>query len=142
MGGSAMTEPASPAGASPLAVASGDATAFSKVLERLLESEMASFQGFSEQYGLYEDAAAILDKLRAATAAILAGLAAGGTAGLGVQARLVEALLDQLDRLVTVAELRGAANTSGDLLAKLHQWIALLRGWIAAIDRQLSALAS
>lgn len=142
MGAAGMSDAYPPAGASPLAVARGDVASFSKVLDRLLDSEMASFQGFSGQYGLYEDAAAILDSLRAATAAISAGLAADRPAGLSMQARLIESLLDQLDRLVTVAELRGAANTSGDLLAKLHQWITLLRGWVAAIDRQLSALAS
>lgn len=128
-------------GADPLQVLKVDVTAFSKVLERLLESEMASFQGFSGQYGLYEDAAAILDNLRAGTGAILAGLDSAAITGLPLQARLVDAQFDELDRLVTVAELRGAANTSGDLLAKLHQWIALLRGWVAAIERQLLALA-
>ncbi|MFN3370398.1 MAG: hypothetical protein ACK4Z0_02595 [Sphingomonadaceae bacterium] len=130
------------AGANPLDVLKGDVTAFSKVLERLLESEMASFQGFSGQYGLYEDAAAILDNLRAGTGAIIAGLDSVTITGLPLQARLVDAQFDELDRLVTVAELRGAANTSGDLLAKLHQWIALLRGWVAAIERQLEALAA
>lgn len=135
----AGTSPTS--GANPLDVARGDVAAFYKVLEKLLESEMASFQGFSGQYGLYDDAAALLDNLKAGTAAIIAGLDRATIDGLAVQARLVDALLGQLDRLVTVAELRGAANTSGDLLAKLHNWIALLRGWVAAIDRQLVALA-
>lgn len=138
---SSTSSSANTSGARPLDVARSDITAFSKVLQKLLESEMASFQGFSDQYGLYEDAAAILDNLKAGTAAIEAGLATGNTAGLTVQARLMDALLEGLDRLVTVAELRGAANTSGDLLAKLHNWIALLRGWMGAIGRQLETLA-
>ena len=57
------------------------------------------------------------------------------------QAELLDSLLEQLDRYVAVADLRGATLTSGDLLKKLQGWIKTLREWLAGVRKQLAAIA-
>jgi hypothetical protein len=42
---------------------------------------------------------------------------------------------------VTVADLRGATLTSGDLLQKLQGWIKTLRDWLSGVARQLEVIA-
>jgi hypothetical protein len=111
----------------------------SKVIRRLLDKEMSSFQGFSGQFELYEDAdgltLALRDRLEALARDLEAGNAAAAVDWLGD----VMAQLSQLDRLVVVAQLRGAGDASGDLLPKLRQWVTLLVGWTSDIREQVRA---
>lgn len=128
-------------------VLAADFTGFRRVLDTVGTKELESFHSLSGQYGMFEDVDPLKQRLEALAARIDTDLkaAAGGTDGVpGSVARnvdLLDSLLEQLSRYVTVADLRGAALTSGDLLQKLQGWISTLRDWLTGVRRQLEALA-
>jgi hypothetical protein len=128
-------------------VLAADFTGFRRVLDTVGTKELESFHSLSGQYGMFEDVDPLKQRLEALAARIDTDLtaAAGGNEGvLGSVSRnvdLLDSLLEQLSRYVTVADLRGAALTSGDLLQKLQGWISTLRDWLAGVRRQLEALA-
>lgn len=126
-------------------VLAADFTGFRRVLDTVGTKELESFHSLSGQYGMYEDVDPLKQRLEALAARIDTDLkAAVGTDGVpGTVARnvdLLDSLLEQLSRYVTVADLRGAALTSGDLLQKLQGWISTLRDWLTGVRRQLEAL--
>jgi len=133
-----------------LQVLAADFTAFGRALGRLIAAEIESFQGLSGLYGLKEDVDPLLDRLGQVQASLTSGMAvlvqAGGkpsadaVAALATRVTLLDAMLDQLDRFLTIADLRGASDTSGDLLRKISGWIATLKGWLAGMTRQIMAL--
>lgn len=132
-----------------LEVVAADFLGFSRVLDKVICTELESFQGLSGQYGLYEDVDGVQTRLQRLTAHILSaleGLRDNGFEDSALwatsrQAELLDSLLEQLDRYVAVADLRGATLTSGDLLKKLQGWIKTLREWLAGVRKQLAAIA-
>jgi hypothetical protein len=129
-----------------------DFTGFRRVLATVGSKELESFHSLSGQYGLFEDVDPLKQRLEALAARIDTDLKvlAGATGDapdslLESTARgvaLLDMLLEQLSRYVTVADLRGASLTSGDLLQKLQGWIATLRDWLSGTRRQLEALTA
>jgi hypothetical protein len=98
---------------------------------------------------MFEDVDPLKQRLEALAARIdtdLKAMAGGAdTALLNATSRnveLLDMLLEQLSRYVTVADLRGASLTSGDLLQKLQGWITTLRDWLAGTRRQLEAVTA
>ena len=132
-----------------LEVVAADFLGFSRVLDKVISTELESFQGLSGQYGLYEDVDGVQARLQRLTAHILSaleGLRDNGFEDSALwatsrQAELLDSLLEQLDRYVAVADLRGATLTSGDLLKKLQGWIKTLREWLTGVRKQLAAIA-
>ena len=132
-----------------LEVVAADFVGFSKVLNKVITTELESFQGLSGQYGLYEDVDGLQARLQRLTAHILSSLEALRDNGFedsslwaaSRQAELLDSLLEQLDRYVTVADLRGATLTSGDLLKKLQGWVKTLREWLNGVRKQLASIA-
>ena len=133
----------------PLEVVAADFGALQKVLDKVLGSELESFQGLSGQYGLYEDVDALVGRMRNVStqaAHELTELRDGAFEDSALwsasrRVELLDSMLEQLDRFVQVADGRGATLTSGDLLKKLQGWIKLMREWLAGIRRQLAAIA-
>lgn len=133
-----------------LEIVAADLLGFSKVLEKVLKTELESFQGLSGQYGLYEDVDGVQARLQRLTARLLAALERMRDEGLDAAAlpmvsgdvELLDNLLEQLDRYVAVADLRGATLTSGDLLKKLQGWVKTLRDWLVGVRRQLTSIAA
>lgn len=133
----------------PLEVVAADFGALQKVLEKVLGSELESFQGLSGQYGLYEDVGALVERMRNVStqaAHELTELRDGAFEDSALwsasrRVELLDSMLEQLDRFVQVADGRGATLTSGDLLKKLQGWIKLMREWLAGVRRQLAAIA-
>lgn len=133
----------------PLEVVAADFQALQKVLDKVLTSELESFQGLSGQYGLYEDVDALIGRMRnvsAQAAHELTELRDGAFEDSALwsasrRVELLDSMLEQLDRFVQVADGRGATLTSGDLLKKLQGWIKLMREWLAGVRRQLAAIA-
>jgi HPt (histidine-containing phosphotransfer) domain-containing protein len=132
-----------------LDVVAADFTGFRRVLDTVGAKELESFHSLSGQYGMFEDVDLLKGRLEQLAAAIDSELKSldPQTAGTGVAAvmrnvDLLDSLLEQLSRYVTVADLRGAALTSGDLLQKLQGWIATLRDWLTGVTRQLQAIAA
>jgi hypothetical protein len=128
-------------------VLAADFTGFRRVLDTVGGKELESFHSLSGQYGMFEDVDPLKQRLEALAARIDADLQAlAGGAGSALLApcsrnvELLDMLLEQLSRYVTVADLRGAALTSGDLLQKLQGWIGTLRDWLAGVRRQLEAI--
>lgn len=120
-----------------------DFAGFQRVMERMVQGEVESFQGLSGQFGLYEDVDALLKRMEATAvraASSLANAGANGPADASRQLGLLDSMLEQLDRYAIVADLRGATATSGDLLKKIQQWVAVLRQWLVGLERQLRAL--
>ena len=133
----------------PLEVVAADYAALQKVLDKVLSTEMESFQGLSGQYGLYEDVDALMGRMRNVAAQAgreLDELRDGAFEDSALwsasrRVELVDAMLEQLDRFVQVADGRGATLTSGDLLKKLQGWIKIMREWLAGVRKQLAAIA-
>ncbi len=133
----------------PLEVVAADFAALQRVLDKVLSTEMESFQGLSGQYGLYEDVDALMGRMRNVAAQASKELnelrdGAFEDSALWSASRRVELLdsmMEQLDRFVQVADGRGATLTSGDLLKKLQGWIRIMREWLAGIRRQLASIA-
>ena len=128
-------------------VLAADFTGFRRVLDTVGTKELESFHSLSGQYGMFEDVDPLKQRLEVLAARIDSDLQAiadgGANALLGTTAQnvfLLDTLLEQLSRYVTVADLRGAALTSGDLLQKLQGWITTLRDWLGGVKRQLEAL--
>lgn len=124
-----------------------DFVGFRRVLDKVGTSELESFHSLSGQYGMFEDVDALKARLGLLAADIQTRLEAlaGASADSAVsqiirKVALLDSLLEQLSRYVTVGDLRGAALTSGDLLQKLQGWINTLRDWLAGINTQLGAL--
>lgn len=133
----------------PLDVVAADFISFHKVLGRVFETELESFQGLSGQYNLFEDMDGLMRRLRNVAVQAeqeLVSLRDGSFEDSALwsavrRVELVESMLEQLDRFVQVADLRGAALTSGDLLKKLQGWVKLLREWLTGVRKQLAAIA-
>ena len=132
-----------------LEVVAADFAGFSRVLQKVLTVELESFQGLSGQYGLHEDVDGVQARLLRLTAHILSALESlrdngfedSGLWAASRQVELLDSLLEQLDRYVIVADLRGATLTSGDLLKKLQGWLKTLRDWLTGVRKQLAAIA-
>lgn len=124
-------------------ILAADFAGFRRVLDAVAAKELESFHSLSGQYGLFDDVDPLKRRLEALAArvdAALQALAGGADASMVAvtgDVALLDTLLEQLSRHVTVADLRGAALTSGDLLQKLQGWIGTLRDWLAGIRRQL-----
>ncbi len=123
-----------------------DYVGFQGVMARLLGDEIESFERLSEQLGFRPDVLGLIERMKALMTTLSAMIEAGkdGTIDPGeaaAQVVLLDSMLEQLDRFTAVARLRGAAATSGDLLTKLPQWLAVMRDWLAGIGRQLMAIA-
>lgn len=129
-------------------VVGADFTGLRRVLDAVGAKELESFHSLSGQYGMFEDVDLLKQRLEQLAAEIDAGFQ-GMTASVDkvqllAAARnvdLLDILLEQLSRYVTVADLRGAALTSGDLLQKLQGWIRTLREWLVGVKRQLAQLS-
>jgi hypothetical protein len=128
-------------------VVAADFTGLRRVLDAVGAKELESFHSLSGQYGMFEDVDLLKQRLEALAADIDSGFKAmiGGANAEKLQAAtrnvdLLDTLLEQLSRYVTVADLRGAALTSGDLLQKLQGWIRTLRDWLVGVKRQLAAI--
>lgn len=131
-----------------IAVVAADFTGFRRVLQTVGSKELESFQNLSGQYGMFEDVEPLMRRMEVLAERIDSDLQAlAGVSGdqlLSAAAHnveLLDSLLEQMSRYVTVADLRGAALTSGDLLQKLQGWIKTLRDWLAGVRRQLAAIA-
>jgi hypothetical protein len=129
-------------------VVASDFTGFRRVLDTVGARELESFHSLSGQYGLFEDVDLLKQRLEALGAEIDGELhtltgAPDATllATIGTKVTLLDSLLEQLSRYVTVADLRGATLTSGDLLQKLQGWIKTLRDWLSGVARQLEVIA-
>ncbi len=135
-----------------LEVLEADLESLARVTGWLMTGDLESFQRMSAQYDMKLGVDALVARIPAMTAEVRAEVAtvrAAGGAGLaaalpGLSARiqLMDVMLDQLDRFIVMATMRGAAETSGDLLKKLQGWVAVLKGWLAGVERQLRALAA
>jgi len=133
-----------------LEVLAADFAAFGRAMSRLVAGEVESFQGLSGLYGLKEDVDPLLERLgrvQASVAASMDALVAAGerpsaeaVAALATRVALLDAMLDQLGRFLTIADLRGASDTSGDLLRKIAGWIGTLKGWLAGMRAQVLAM--
>ena len=127
-------------------VLAADFTGFRRVLDTVGTKELESFHSLSGQYGMFEDVDPLKQRLEALAGRIdtdLTAAAGGNGSVLGAVAGnvvLLDSLLEQLSRYVTVADLRGASLTSGDLLQKLQGWISTLRDWLSGVQRQLEAV--
>lgn len=128
-------------------VVAADFTGLRRVLDAVGAKELESFHSLSGQYGMFEDVDLLKQRLETLAAEIDSGFKAmiGGANAEKLQAAtrnvdLLDTLLEQLSRYVTVADLRGAALTSGDLLQKLQGWIRTLRDWLGGVKRQLAAI--
>lgn len=137
-----------------IAALTADFEAFSKVMDSALAGEIESFQGLSRQFGLRDETDGLLDRIRRVRDVIRAGI---GQLGDGNQAAgafskqaltlvsrvaLLDSLFDQLARYAVVAELRGAADTAGNLLTMVQNWAKMLREWLAGLSRQMVLLAA
>jgi hypothetical protein len=136
-------------GTGAVAIVAADFTGFRRVLGAVGAKELESFHSLSGQYGLFEDVDPLKGRLESLASEIDADLQAlaGGTEdnllwAASHRVDLLDGLLEQLYRYVTVADLRGASLTSGDLLQKLQGWIKTLRDWLAGVKKQLAAIAS
>lgn len=135
-------------GTGAIEIVAADFTGFRRVLDTVGTKELESFHSLSGQYGMFEDVDPLKGRLEQLAARIdtdLKALTRGPEDSL-LQAALhnvdlLDNLLEQLSRYVTVADLRGAALTSGDLLQKLQGWITTLRDWLAGVKKQLVAIA-
>lgn len=133
----------------PLEVVAADFAAFQKVLDKVFATELESFQGLSGQYGLFEDVDALMGRMRNVSGQAgkeLTELRDGAFEDSALwsasrRVELLDAMLEQLDRFVQVADARGATLTSGDLLKKLQGWIKVMREWLAGVRKQLSSIA-
>lgn len=137
------------AGTGAIEVVAADFAGFRRVLDTVGGKELESFHSLSGQYGMFEDVDPLKTRLEKLAAEIDADLQSltGGAEDNGLWAAshkvdLLDSLLEQMSRYVTVAELRGAALTSGDLLQKLQGWIKTLRDWLAGVKKQLAAIAT
>jgi hypothetical protein len=136
-------------GVTALEIVGADFTGFRRVLDKVGTSELESFHSLSHQYGMFEDVDALKTRLVRLAADIETGLDRLLGSGfedsalwaVARQVELLDSMLEQMSRYVTVADLRGAALTSGDLLQKLQGWIKTLRDWLAGIRKQLAAIA-
>lgn len=136
------------AGTGAIEVVAADFAGFRRVLDTVGKKEMESFHSLSGQYGMFEDVDPLKTRLESLAAEIDADLQtlAKDTKDNGLWAAsnkvdLLDSLLEQMSRYVTVADLRGASLTSGDLLQKLQGWIRTLRDWLSGVKRQLAAIA-
>jgi hypothetical protein len=136
-------------GTGAIEVVAADFTGFRRVLDTVGTKELESFHSLSGQYGLFDDVDPLKRRIEALSARIDADLQALGTGSedsllwaASHDVDLLDNLLEQMSRYVTVADLRGAALTSGDLLQKLQGWIKTLRDWLAGVKKQLAAIAS
>ena len=136
-------------GTGAIEVVASDFKGFRRVLDTVSSKELGSFHNLSGQYGMFEDVDLLKGRIETLAARIETDLQALGsgsednllwTASHDVD--LLDAMLEQMSRYVTVADLRGAALTSGDLLQKLQGWIKTLRDWLAGVKKQLAAIAS
>ncbi len=130
-------------------VVAADFTGFRRVLDTVGAKELESFHSLSGQYGLFDDVDLLKQRLEQLAAEIdgeLQSLTHGTEDStfwnVSRSVDLLDSLLEQLARYVTVADLRGATLTSGDLLQKLQGWIKTLRDWLSGVKRQLGAIAS
>ncbi|MBS3962652.1 MAG: hypothetical protein KGZ61_12595 [Sandarakinorhabdus sp.] len=133
-----------------LEVLAADFAAFGRAMGRLIAGEVESFQGLSGLYGLKEDVDPLLERLVRVQASVATSMDALVTAGeppsakavqgLATRVTLLDAMLDQLNRFLTIADLRGASDTSGDLLRKISGWIGTLKGWLAGMRAQVLAM--
>ncbi len=133
-----------------LEVLAADFAAFGRAMGTLLAGEVESFQGLSGLYGLKEDVDPLLARLVRVQASVADGMSvlvqAGGkpsaeaVQALATRVALLDVMLDQLNRFLTIADLRGASDTSGDLLRKIAGWIGTLKGWLAGMVRQIQAI--
>ncbi|MGL6044754.1 MAG: hypothetical protein ACRC1J_12600 [Sandaracinobacteroides sp.] len=131
-----------------LDVLRADFTGFERVLDKVGTGELESFHSLSGQYNMFDDVDGLKARLGVLAAEIRQQLADLGDTGeesavwaVSRRVEMLDNLLEQLSRYVTVADMRGAALTSGDLLQKLQGWIKTLRDWLAGIRKQLSAIA-
>lgn len=131
-----------------LDVVAADFVGFRRVLEKVGEGELESFQNLSGQYGLFDDVELLKRRLGILAADVQTSLerldAEFEDSALWTTSRhveLLDALLEQLARYVTVADMRGATLTSGDLLQKLQGWVKTMRDWLGGIRKQLAAIA-
>lgn len=130
-------------------VVAADFIGFRRVLDKVGTGELESFHSLSGQYGMFEDVDLLRTRLGLLAGEIntqleaLQGANAEDSALWGVSrhVELLDQMLEAMSRYVTVADLRGAALTSGDLLQKLQGWLKTLRDWLAGIRRQLAAIA-
>jgi hypothetical protein len=135
-------------GTGAIEVVAADFAGFRRVLNIVAEKELESFHSLSGQYALYDDVDPLRRRLLQLAGEIDTELQALNR---GVEDHKVwtasqnvdrlDSLLEQLGRYVTVADLRGAALTSGDLLQKLQGWIKTLRDWLAGVKKQLVTIA-
>lgn len=136
-------------GTGAIEVVAADFKGFRRVLDTVGNKELASFHNLSGQYGMFEDVDPLKSRIEALALRIDADLQALGTGSEDSllwsathDVDLLDNMLEQMSRYVTVADLRGAALTSGDLLQKLQGWIKTLRDWLAGVKKQLAAIAS
>lgn len=128
-------------------VVAADFTVLRRVLDAVGTKELESFHSLSGQYGMFEDVDQLKQRLEILAAEIESGFQAMNPAAGAIELQavtrnvdLLDILLEQLSRYVTVADLRGAALTSDDLLQKLQGWIRTLRDWLGGVKRQLGAI--
>jgi hypothetical protein len=136
-------------GVGAIEIVTADFTGFRRVLDTVGTKELESFHSLCAQYGMYEDVDPLKRRLELLSARIEVDLKAltNGSEDTLMRAasdnvELLDNLLEQLSRYVTVADLRGASLTSGDLLQKLQGWIRTLRDWLTGVKKQLAAIAS
>jgi hypothetical protein len=136
-------------GTGAIEVVAADFKGFRRVLDTVGTKEMESFHSLSGQYGMFEDVDPLKQRIEALAARIDTDLQTLGTGSedsllwaASHDVDLLDTMLEQMSRYVTVADLRGAALTSGDLLQKLQGWIKTLRDWLAGVKKQLAAIAS
>jgi hypothetical protein len=129
-------------------VVAADFAGFRRVLNIVAEKELESFHSLSGQYALYEDVDPLRRRLLQLAGevdtdlqALNRGVEANRLRAAAQNVERLDSLLEQLARYVTVADLRGAALTSGDLLQKLQGWIRTLRDWLAGVKKQLVTIA-
>ncbi len=135
-------------GTGAIEVVAADFAGFRRVLNIVAEKELESFHSLSGQYSLYDDVDPLRRRLLRLAGEVDSELQAlnRSVEDNRLQAALqtierLDSLLEQLARYVTVADLRGAALTSGDLLQKLQGWIRILRDWLAGVKKQLATIA-
>ena len=135
-----------------LEVLQADFTAFGRALNAVIAGDMESFQGLAGLYGLKEDVDPLMARLVSVQASVATEMTALLAAGerpsadtaqaLAARVGLLTSMLDQLDRFLTIADLRGASDTSGDLLRKISGWIGTFKGWLAGMIGQIAALGA
>jgi hypothetical protein len=134
-----------------LDVLGADLEGLTKLTGWLMTGDLESVQRLAGQYDMKGEVDAVVAKIPAIQAQVRERVGAlrdgaGGDvarelAALRGKIGLMDSLLEQLDRYLVILTLRGATQSSGDLLPKLQGWVAVLKGWLAGVERQLSAVS-